>query len=153
MVRSRHTNIDRILLTAGEVVRAITEKDAPSLNNHVNPDTGFYTLTNPGVMIQLDHHFALPPSLLVGVPPSQDEIEAAVTPDRVAFTEGIDTLSSLIEWQIEPDSYNLDRIARVESSTTIIVSPRLGVVQKLYFTEISGTIYLTIADLVTPGDA
>jgi hypothetical protein len=153
MVRSRHANIDRILEVARDVVGAITAKDARGLSRYVDPETGFYTLTNPGVMIQLDHRFSLPPSFLVGVPPTQDEIDAAVTPDRVAFIDGMDTLSSLIEWQIEPDIYDLDRIARVESSTTIVVSPRLGVVQKLYFTEIGDTIYLTVANLVTPGDA
>jgi hypothetical protein len=152
-VRSRHTNIDRILEVARDVVRAITTKDSGGLSRYVDPETGFYTLTNPGVMIQMDHHIALPQSLLVGVPPTEDEIDAAVTPDRVAFIDGIDTLSSLVQWQIEPETYDLDRIAGVESSTSIVVSPRLGVVQKLYFTEIGDTIYLTVADLVTPGDA
>lgn len=156
-VRADHTDqeiaIDDILEVAKAVTRSITEKDAPGLNRFLDTETGFYTLTNPGAMIVVEHHFTLPPYLLVGVPPSEGEINAAVTADRVSFIEGTDTLSSLLEWQIEPDSFDRERIGEVESTTTIVVAPRLGVVRRLYFTERDGTLYLTIADLVTPGDA
>jgi hypothetical protein len=145
--------IDEVLAVAKEVTRAITTKDAPGLNRYLDTETGFYTLTNPGAMIVVEHHFTLPPYLLVGVPPSEGEINNAVTADRVSFIEGTDTLSSLLEWQIEPESYDRGRIEKVETTTTIVVAPRLGVVRRLYFTERDGVLYLTIADLVTPGDA
>ena len=118
----------------------------------VHPELGYYTVFSSGVLIDYFHNLELSGPSGSREPPSEETIRSIVMESQVQEVQGVDFLSQWSGFR-EDSEAETQRIALIEETARFVLVLDMDGVHRLVFSQIDGSLYLTIVDEVDPNDA
>lgn len=152
--RAANPEADAIIGLAVDATLAYLAGDTREFAPLTDPATGFYRLEAPGVIPVIERRETVPTPRPRARSVTRAEIAAEVTASDITMLDRApDHLSRLVQYQIEPDEWDVEQLRTFERSIVAVVRVEVGAVQRLFVARRNGRLVVAIVDEVVPGEA